>query len=120
MKIIKAPSLTILLYTLAALLMLYTSWSLYHNYQYINEMFTYNQLQFSGNEYDVIHFFMMNSVQYGIFAFLLFTLGKLLHNYKAMATSNKEVHTQILSSLEKKKVKEEEIDFEEWFNKNEQ
>ena len=78
MRKVKFPVISIILYVLAALLALYTIWTVIYSIRYISEMIAANQLMISGNEFEVTNFLMTNCAQYAFFAITLFALGRIL------------------------------------------
>ncbi|TLS48923.1 hypothetical protein FE782_28390 [Paenibacillus antri] len=69
------PMFSVALYSLSALLTVYAAWAFYHSYRYITEVTSSGQLVSSGNEFDIANFYMSNSIQYAIYAVLLFSAG---------------------------------------------
>lgn len=69
------PIFSIVLYSLSALLAVFASWGFIHSYRYISGAKAAGQLVTSGNEFDIASFYMSNSIQYVIFAVLLFSTG---------------------------------------------
>ncbi len=76
----KTPVISIALYAIAGMLVLYTIWALNHSASYISELVGMGQLTFKGNEYDIVSFYMSSSAQYALFAVILFTLGWMMQN----------------------------------------
>jgi len=71
----KVRGLSIGLYVVAGLLLLYTFWTAKQSTSYVATMMASGQLSFRGNEYDIVRFYVSNSAQYAFFAIVLFTLG---------------------------------------------
>ncbi|MDP4091582.1 MAG: hypothetical protein Q8930_20245 [Bacillota bacterium] len=74
----KLPVLSIVLYVIAGILVLYTIWGVIHTAQYLNGLFAQGQLTVAGHIYDIVNFYMSSCAQYLIFAVILFTLGVIL------------------------------------------
>ena len=74
----KIPVLSLVLYVLSGLLVIYTVWSAASSFKYISEMVSQGQLVISGNKYNIANFYMSNCGQYAAFAVILFTLGWIL------------------------------------------
>lgn len=74
----KIPVLSLVLYVLSGLLIIYTIWSAVSSFKYISEMVSQGQLVISGNKYNIANFYMSNCGQYAAFAVILFTLGWIL------------------------------------------
>lgn len=74
----KFPILSVILYILAGLLMVFAIWSASKSISYISLMISQGQLVFNGNEYDIVSFLMASCAQYVVFAVVLFTLGWML------------------------------------------
>ena len=70
--------ISIVLYVLAALVGAYTVWAVVHFYGYLTEMISQGQLIVSGSEFEIANFLMSNALQYGLFAVILFALGRVL------------------------------------------
>lgn len=89
----RLPILSIILYILAVLLMVFGIWSLRNSANYISLMIKQGQLTFSGNEFDIINFVINNCIQYIVFAIILFTLGWISHKLQFIVSnvSNDEV-----------------------------
>ena len=75
----KLPVLSTVLYMIAVLLVVYSIWSVVYSFNYISTMMQQGQLVFSGNEFEVVSFYMSNTAQYVLFAIVLFVLGRILH-----------------------------------------
>ena len=75
----KAPALSIVLYILAAILLIYSVWAAVYSINFFSTLIQGNQLVFQGNEFDIVSFFMTSVVQYFIYTALLFTLGWMYH-----------------------------------------
>ncbi|WP_374017383.1 hypothetical protein ABU162_25005 [Paenibacillus thiaminolyticus] len=114
----KIPILSMVLYALAGLLMLYTAWSASHSYGYISEMIAMNQLVASENRYEIVNFFMTNCAQYMLFAVILFTLGWILHMNSSLHAGTLNTGKQAASSGGKRKNEADEDDFDTWFQNN--
>lgn len=74
MKRVKSV-ICIILYVLAALMMAYAVWSFVYCNNLISEMVNAGQLEFAGNEYNIIDFYMSGIAQYVVFALLLAVAG---------------------------------------------
>ncbi|WCF07720.1 hypothetical protein NDS46_26020 [Paenibacillus thiaminolyticus] len=114
----KIPILSMVLYALAGLLMLYTAWSASHSYGYISEMIAMNQLVASENRYEIVNFFMNNCAQYLLFAVILFTLGWILHMGSSLHAGHRNRSDQAASSGGRHENESDEDDFDTWFQKN--
>ena len=99
----KLSILSIILYVLAALLMIFAIWSLINAITYISMMISQGQLAFSGNEFDIISFIMTSCALYVIFAVILLALGLILQRctFSVCSTSNDEVIDEPITSSEK-------------------
>ncbi len=75
----KAPVLSIVLYILAAILLIYTVWAAVYSIGFISDLIQQNQLIMQGNEFDIVSFFMTGVVQYLIYTAILFALGWMHH-----------------------------------------
>lgn len=114
----KFSAISIALYVFAVLLVLYTAWALYHSIRYISETMAQNQLVFSGNEYDIVSFYMANCAQYILFAIILFTLGWMLQINSFDRVGKHDTENQLSSSRKTSDDETKEEDFEEWFRNN--
>ncbi|MBW6472071.1 MAG: hypothetical protein K0B14_03005 [Anaerolineaceae bacterium] len=74
----KLPILSTVLYVIAGLLVVYSIWAAVYSANYISTMMQQGQLAFSGNEFEIISFYMSNIAQYVLFAITLFVLGRIL------------------------------------------
>jgi hypothetical protein len=73
----KLPILSTVLYVIAGLLVAYSIWSVTYSVNYISTMMAQGQLVFSGNEFEIVSFYMSNTAQYVLFAIVLFVLGRI-------------------------------------------
>jgi len=92
----KFPVLSTVLYVIAGLLVAYSIWSAVYSANYISTMMAQGQLAFSGNEFEIVSFYMTNIAQYVIFAIILFVLGRILLNFSYL-----EVEEEIETVVEK-------------------
>jgi len=74
----KLPVLSTVLYVIAGLLVVYSIWAAIYSANYISTMMQQGQLAFSGNEFEIVSFYMSNIAQYVLFAITLFVLGRIL------------------------------------------
>lgn len=70
-KVSASSIISIVLYVLAGILIVYTIWSIVNMNDYIAQQ----QVSFKGNEYSIINFYMSGAGQYAIFAVILFAFG---------------------------------------------
>jgi hypothetical protein len=77
----KLPVLCTVLYVIAGLLVVYSIWSVVYSANYISTMMQQGQLVFSGNEFEIVSFYMSNTAQYVLFAIVLFVLGRILLHF---------------------------------------
>ena len=112
----KIPIYSMTLYVLASFLLFFSLWGAYKSYQYISEMIAMNQFEITGNEYELINFFMTNHAHYVFFAIILCTLGWMLHSSTSKAVISDSTR-QVNSSISNTKDPITEEDFEEWFHK---
>lgn len=106
--------LPLVLFTFSGLLLLYFGWAFLYAYQYISESIASGQLVVSGNEFEIVNFYMMNSAQYLIYAILLFSLGWLLRKPAAMV---REPSNEVRKTASPGK---DEEDLDDWFAQMEQ
>lgn len=74
----KLPILSTVLYVIAGLLVVYSIWAAVYSANYISTMMQQGQLAFSGNEFEIVSFYMSNIAQYVLFAITLFVLGRIV------------------------------------------
>ena len=101
---------SIILYIFAILLAVYTIWAYSHCADIITQAKAAGQLAASGNEYDIMSFYMGNCGQYFVSALLLAAAGLLLQR-KQSPMSNKPVAS--VNAINNK-ANDDELD--EWFN----
>lgn len=99
-----------LLFVLAGLLMIYTVWAFINCINYISEMTAAGQLAVKGNEYDIVNFYMGNSVQYLISAVLVFAAGWIV--WRPVTASQSRNHRERTASGN---IKKDEDDLDAWF-----
>jgi hypothetical protein len=73
----KNPTLSVVLYAIAALVLAYSLWAAVYSIRYIAEMIAQGQLVLKGSWYDVISFIMGNFGQYFFWAVALYSLGRI-------------------------------------------
>jgi hypothetical protein len=101
----KLPILSTVLYVIAGLLVVYSIWAAVYSADYISTMMQQGQLAFSGNEFEIISFYMSNIAQYVLFAITLFVLGRILL-YFSFIEEEEELEEAIeISSTEDDEVK---------------
>ena len=69
---------SIILYVFAGLLLIYSVWAYIHCADIISQAKAAGQLAASGNEYDIMSFYMGNCTQYVVYALLLAAAGLIL------------------------------------------
>ena len=74
----KFPVISTVLYILAGLLLVFSIWAIVYSANYISTMMAQGQLVFSGNEFEIVSFYMSNVAQYFVFAVILFVLGRIM------------------------------------------
>lgn len=69
------PIFSIAMYALSVLLAAYAAWAFIHCWRDIAEATAAGQLAVRGNEFEIASFYMANSLQYAVWAALLFSAG---------------------------------------------
>ena len=105
--------LSIVLYISAGLLMIYAIWSYTYCADIISQARLTGQLAVSGNEYDIVSFYMNNSGQYAVLALLLTAAGLILQRVQPVQNTT---DSALIST--KNEAADNELD--EWFNEVEQ
>ena len=100
----------IVLYVVAGLLLVYAIWSFAYCADIISDAKASGQLATSGNEYDIISFYMGNCAQYLVYALLLVTGGLLLLK-KEIAQGQ----TIDIATIPTQKNSENDNELDEWF-----
>lgn len=119
MKTKKVKIAGILLYCLSGLLLLYTGWAIINCYQQIALLIKQGQLTTSGNEFNIMNFYMTNCLEYGVFAAILFALGWMI--YHQSPTVDKAVPQDAKKrEIIKADSGEDEDDFDGWDQKDNQ
>ena len=95
----KLPILSTVLYVIAGLLVAYSVWAGVYSGKYISTMIEQGQLVFSGNEFEIVSFYMGNMAQYLLFAITLFVLGRILL-YFSFIEEDDDLDESIETSLE--------------------
>jgi len=96
----KLPVLSIVLFVIAGLLILYSIWAAVFTADIIKTAIAMNQLVFDGNEFEVVSFYMTNIAQYALFAVVLFALGWILWIMSPETTKELAKEIEIDSSEE--------------------
>ncbi|MFO7525202.1 MAG: hypothetical protein R6W68_07085, partial [Ignavibacteriaceae bacterium] len=91
--------LSTILYFIAGLLVVYSVWTVVYSVNYISTMIQQGQLAFSGNEFEIVSFYMSNTAQYVLFAIILFVLGKILL-YFSYIEEEADIDATLESSIE--------------------
>ena len=90
------PVLSIILYVLAALLLGYSIWAAVYSSGIVSEAVALQQLQFEGNEFEVVSFYMQNIAQYFLFGVVLFALGWILQSLPVQEQEMDEDEDELL------------------------
>ena len=90
------PILSIILYVLAALLLGYSIWAAVYSSGIVSEAVALQQLQFQGNEFEVVSFYMQNIAQYFLFGVVLFALGWILQSLPVQEQEMDEDEDELL------------------------
>jgi hypothetical protein len=111
MRIKSWPVFSIVLFVMSAVLAAYAAWAFVQCYRDISEATAAGQLAISGNEFSIAGFYMTNSIQYAVFAVLLFSAGWLARVTKASSPARAaEVGSPSPSGR-----REEDERLDEWF-----
>lgn len=102
---------SIALFVMSALLAGYAAWAFVQCYRDISEATAAGQLAISGNEFSIAGFYMTNSIQYAVFAVLLFSAGWL--GRFASASSPTRALEVVSPSSSGRREEDERLD--EWF-----
>lgn len=73
----RPPVLSLLLYIVAVMLVVYTIWAFVCCHAYIAKLIASNQLAASGNEFNIVSYYMANCIQYILYAVVFFFFGRL-------------------------------------------
>ena len=101
---------SIILYIFAILLAVYTIWAYSHCADIITQAKAAGQLAASGNEYDIMSFYMGNCGQYFVSALLLAAAGLLLQRKQSPASNKPVTSVNPINN----KANDDELD--DWFN----
>jgi len=86
------------LYAFALLLVIYAVWAYSHCADIISQAKAAGQLAASGNEYDIMSFYMGNCCQYFIYALLLAAAGLVLQRKQPITSIPEAIDTSIKNS----------------------
>jgi hypothetical protein len=100
----KLPILSTVLYVIAGLLVVYSIWAAVYSANYISTMMKQGQLVFSGNEFEIVSFYMSNVAQYVVFAITLFVLGRIVLYFSFI-----EEEEELDESIEISSTKDDEV-----------
>ena len=95
---------SIILYVIAALLLIFMVWAIVSCHEYISQMVAQGALVTEGNAFNIVSYYMTNCAQYGFYVIVLVVLGIILQkldNNKVKVTTNNVVVEEV------KKVEEE-------------
>lgn len=96
----KLPVVSIILYVLAGVLLIFAIWSAVYSFNYISDMVASGQLVPEGNLFEIISFHMTNFAQYVVFSAVLFSLGWILQIVATTREENLANGSEDLSSAE--------------------
>lgn len=85
---------SIVLYVISAIILCYMIWTFTECHKYMQQMIAQGQITTSGNEFNIINYYMTNCAQYGLFAIVLIALGVIAQKIdciKSSLTLNKKV-----------------------------
>ena len=102
---------SIILYIFSGLLIIYAIWSFTYCADIISQAKAAGQLAASGNEYDIMSFYMGNCAQYFVFALFLAAAGLILQRKQPAQNNDVDAVTQV-----KNVTADAELD--EWFAEN--
>lgn len=102
---------SIVLYIFAVLLAVYTIWSFTYCADIISQAKAAGQLAASGNEYDIISFYMSSCSQYFVYALLLAAMGFLLQRKQPVLSSPE-------AAVRPVKNEDADAELDEWFNED--
>lgn len=112
----KISAFCILLYVFSGILSLYTIWAVFNCYEQISLLIKQGQLATTGNEFNIVNFYITNCAQYGIFAIMLFTLGRILQFISPSTDKAHLEHTKhpVSTQVEMPIEKDNADDFDGW------
>jgi hypothetical protein len=99
----------IVLFVVAGLLLVYAIWSFTYCADIISDAKASGQLAASGNEYDIMSFYMENCSQYFVYSLLLAVLGLLLQKKEIVGSQATSV------AIHKTQDSENDNELDEWF-----
>ena len=99
----------IVLFVVAALLLVYAIWSFTYCADIISDAKASGQLAASGNEYDIMSFYMGNCSQYFVYSLFLAVMGLLLHKREIAGNQATSV------VIHKTQSSENDNELDEWF-----
>ncbi len=111
----KTPVVSIVLYVLAGVLLIFGIWSAVYSFNYISDMIETGQLVTEGNLFEIISFHMGNFAQYLVFAALLFALGWILQVVTPTRDENLKAASEGVPTLDEPAEEEEDELFDEDF-----
>jgi uncharacterized oligopeptide transporter (OPT) family protein len=115
----KVPVLSIVLYVLTGLIVIYAIWAIIHSVGYISDMISQGQLTVKGNEFEIVSYYMNNCAQYVVFAAILFSLGWILQKALACKKVSAENTNDTISPLQAENPEENGADLENFIQNNE-
>jgi uncharacterized membrane protein YvlD (DUF360 family) len=77
------PVISIIVYCLAAILVIYSVWAAVYTSEYISSLIGAGQLEFAGNEFEIISYHISTYGQYVLFAVVLLMSGWILQKISA-------------------------------------
>ena len=99
----------IMLFVIAGLLLVYAIWSFTYCADIISDAKASGQLAVSGNEYDIMSFYMGNCSQYFVYALLMVAAGLILYTREIVGSYATSV------AIPKTQNNENDNELDEWF-----
>ena len=99
----------IVLFVVAGLLLVYAIWSFTYCADIISDAKSSGQLSVSGNEYDIMSFYMGNCSQYFVYSLLLAVMGLLLQKKEIVGSQATSL------AITKTQNNENDNELDEWF-----
>ena len=100
----------IILFVIAGLLLVYAIWSFTYCADIISDAKANGQLSASGNEYDIMSFYMGNCAQYFVYGVLLAAAGLIVQKREVVGVTEMSIAT-----ISSKANRESDNELDEWF-----
>ena len=96
----KLPVVSLILYILAGLFLIFAVWAAVFSFRYISELVTMGQVVVKDSLFEIVSFHMGNFGQYFVYTALLFGVGWIVNLFAGVEVETYDFDEEALESLE--------------------